>query len=299
MVNYDDWRKAGQIAAKAREYTASLVKENGKMIDVVEKVEKYIEKLGGKQGFPSPQLSINNIAAHYIAFPNDETVFKKGDVVKVDCGVHVNGCVGDNATTVEVMNNKYSKLIKSVNDARDNAVKEVKAGAKVCEIGRIIEDTIKGQGFIPIRNLSGHNILPYVVHGGLTVPNYNNKDNTKLEEGMIIAIEPFAIESGDGLVKEGKPSSIYRLNSEKSVRDAFQREIISFLWKEYKTLPFCTRNLAAKFPLSRLQIALAMLERQGIVYQYPQLPEKSGAIVVQAENSMIVHHDHAEVITKV
>ena len=223
MINFEDWRKAGHIAAKAREYTRTLIVEKAKMLDVVEKVEKYILKEGGKMGFPSPQLSINSIAAHYVAFPDDKTIFNKGDVVKVDVGVHINGCVGDNATTIEVGTNRYAKLIKSVHEARDNAAKEVKAGVKVSEIGRIIEDTIKGYGFVPIKNLSGHNIIPYVVHGGLTVPNYFNKDSRTFQEGMIIAIEPFAIEAGDGLVKEGKPSSIFRLNSDKSVRDSFQR----------------------------------------------------------------------------
>jgi len=294
-----DWIKAGKIAAEAREYAVTQVKANKTLLEVSEKVEAFIESKGAEEGFPSPQFSRNSMAAHYIAFPKDTMTFEKGDVVKIDIGTHINGCVGDNATTVEIGTNKYKKLIECVHKARDNAFKEVKSGIQVNQIGEIIEETIKEYGFKPIKNLSGHNIKPYIVHGGITIPNFKNNDKTKLKENEVIAIEPFAIESGDGYVKEGKGSSIYRLDSNRQPRDAFQRQILQHIITKWQTLPFSARQLARTFPLIRLQTALALLKRQHIIYEYGQLPERSGAIVAQAENTAIVKEDHAEITTKI
>ncbi|MBS3112117.1 type II methionyl aminopeptidase [Candidatus Woesearchaeota archaeon] len=295
----ENWVKAGKIAAESREYAASLIKPNISLLEISEKVEKFIKDKGAEEGFPSPQLSINNIAAHYIAFPNDKTIIQKGDVVKVDIGIHFEGCVGDNATTVEAGTNKFSKLIEATHKARDNAIKEVKEGIQVCKIGEAIEETAKSYGFKVITNLSGHNLKPYIIHGGITIPNYNNGDKTKLKNNEVIAIEPFLIENGSGLIKEGKSSSIYRLDSNRIPRDIFQRQLIQYIITKYQTLPFSTRQLAKVFPLSRLQIALALLKRQRIISEYAQLPEQSGAIVAQAENTIIVKQDHAEITTKI
>ncbi len=294
----EDWFKAGKVASEARAYAKTLIKPNVSVLEVSKKVEDFIKKKKGLEGFPSPQISINEIAAHYYAYQNDKTIIKKGDVVSIDIGTHVNGWVGDNATTVEVGSNKYKKLIESVHKARDNAIKEIKPRVQLCKIGEIIEETISSYGFKPIRNLSGHNLAPYVIHGGITIPNFNNKDKRKLEEGDLIAIEPFATDEGVGMVKEGKPSSIFRMNSARTPRDMFQRKIIKHIIDNFKTLPFATRQLAREFPISRLQIALSMLKRQGIIHEYTHLVEKSNSIVTQAEDTVVVKENKAEVTTK-
>ena len=87
-----------------------------------------------------------------------------------------------------------------------------------------------------------HLLKEYKVHGELTIPNYDNGDNTSLKEGMIVAIEPFAT-TGEGIVVEGKPSSIFRLEHKKPTRDANARKAIEFIENEFKTLPFSKRNL--------------------------------------------------------
>ena len=77
-------RKAGRIAANAREIGMSMVKEGVKLFDVAEEVEGYIKSHGCKLAFPC-NISINEVAAHYTPSVNDKTVFEIGDVVKVDC----------------------------------------------------------------------------------------------------------------------------------------------------------------------------------------------------------------------
>src|SRR3989338_1432743 len=108
----EDLIKSGQITKKVREFGVELIKEGVKYIDVVEKVEAKIIELGGKPAFPA-DLSVNHLAAHDSPLVNDERVFKKGDLVKLDLGTHIKGCITDTAVTVEVGTVKYQNLIEA------------------------------------------------------------------------------------------------------------------------------------------------------------------------------------------
>lgn len=282
----EDWIKAGKIAKEAREYGLTLLKEGAKIVDILEKVENFIENKNAGCAFP-PQISINNIAAHYTSPIGDETVLKKGDVVKLDLGVEINGCVADTAKTLEITTNNHKKLIEASEKALEEAMKLIKPGAKLRDIGKKINETITSYGFEPIKNLSGHEIAEYNIHAGITIPNYDNGDDTKLEEGQFIAIEPFAT-TGEGFVKEGKPSKIYRLIQLKQPRDQNSREIVKYVYERFKTLPFTERQLLKKFNATQIKLNLPKLEKEQIIYQYPMLPEVSNGIVAQTEHTLIV-----------
>ena len=281
----DDYLKSGEICNKAREYGVSLLKEGAKFADIAEKIEAKIEELGGKPAFPI-DIGIDYLAAHDSPKHNDERILKKGDVVKLDLGVHVNGAVTDTAVTVEIGTFKFKKLIECSEEALNNAVKIVKPGIKIREIGKIIQETIEKYGFSPIINLSGHGVDLYEVHAKPSIPNYDNKDNTTLSEGDVIAIEPF-VTTGAGKIVEGKPSGIYELVDDKSIRDNNARKILEFVKEEYGRLPFSERWLIKKFG-NIARLALLLLERDGIIKQFNILPEISKGQVAQAERTLIV-----------
>ncbi|MBI2148791.1 type II methionyl aminopeptidase [Candidatus Woesearchaeota archaeon] len=290
------WKKAGKIAGEAREFGKELLKENSNFLEMSKKIEEFIQKKEGKPGFPV-QISVNDLAAHYTAFPEDTSTLKKGDLVKLDLGVHIEGFIGDTALTHEVGTNKNQDLIKASKEALNEAIKLCKPYTKVCEIGEVVESTISSFGFKVIKNLSGHKVDQYILHSNISIPNFNNKDQTRLEEGFVIAIEPFAT-TGIGLVKEGKPSSNYRLYNPKPVRDPITREILSFIQKEFLTLPFAKRYLTQKFNAAKVSFALVNLEKLGIIHQYPQLPEKEeGCLVSQYEHTIYIS-DPPIVLTK-
>ncbi|MBS3155697.1 type II methionyl aminopeptidase [Candidatus Woesearchaeota archaeon] len=294
MENNKDWIKAGKIAAEALDYACSLVKPGASLLEVTNKTESKIEKLGGKCAFPV-QFSINDLAAHYTASFDDKTKFKKGDLVKADVGVQVNGAIGDNARTVDLGNNK--KLVESSLAALNEAVKIIKEGTKLHEIGSVIGKTISSKGFKPIKNLSGHLIERYAEHAGFNVPNYNNKDTTALEEGMVIAIEPFATD-GSGMIKEGKKSGIYAIVNDKNVRDNISREILGFIKEEYSTLPFCKRQLLKQFSEFKVSFAIKTLIINGIIREYDQLPEVGKGLVSQAEYTVMVEKEGCKILTQ-
>ena len=274
--------KAGKIAKQAREYAVTLIKVDASLLEVTEKIENKILDLGGQIAFPT-QISLNEIAAHYCAVPKDETIFKKGDVVKVDIGVHINGAIGDTAVTVDLGNNK--ELVEASKKALENALKIIKPGITLNEIGKVIENTIQSYELEPIRNLSGHGLDLYEIHTLPNIPNYDNGIQKTLQEGQVIAIEPFAT-NGNGLVTEGKPSTIFKLNDIRPVRNITIRKVLQFIEKEYKTLPFAKRWILKEFPQGNF--ALNLLQKENIIVEYAQLPERSAGLVSQHEHTVIV-----------
>ena len=290
----DDYIKAGKIAAETLQFGKKLISPGVKLLEVSQKIDEKIESLQASPAFP-PQISINNIAAHYCPDLNEKTEFKEGDLVKLDLGVHINGHIADNALTINLGEDKNLELIKASKDALKEALTLFKPGNKMNEIGKAIEEVIVGHGFNPIRNLSGHEVAPYELHAGLTVPNFNNKDETILREDQVFAVEPFAT-TGDGYVKDGKPSGIYKLIQVKNVRSG--REVLKFIVDNFKSLPFHKRYIVKKFGDFKASFGLRMLEKEEILHHYPQLVERSDGIVSQAEHTVIVK-DKPLITTKI
>ena len=278
--DYSDWLKAGNIAGEARDYGKKISKPGTPLLEIAEKIESRIAELGGKTAFPV-NLSLNHIAAHYTPTLNDQTLYNEGDILKIDVGASYNGAVGDTALTIG--NDK--ELINASKDALAEAIKLCVPGTELRMIGKVIRETINSYNLQSITNLSGHGIARYIVHHGISIPNYDNGDKTKLTNGQTIAIEPFAT-NGEGQVTEGGVSNIYRLISKRPTRNAIGRKVIDFVNKEYKTLPFAKRWVEKAIPGSA--IAFPTLVREGILHSYGQLPERSKGLVSQHEHSILV-----------
>jgi methionyl aminopeptidase len=292
MEKMEDWRKAGRIAAEALEYGKGLIKKGASLLEVSDKIEAKIKQLGGECAFPV-QISNDQIAAHYCAEPNDEIIFEN-QVACLDIGVHINGCIGDTACTVD-LSEQNSELVKASEEALKNAIKTVRVGVTLAEIGKVIHDTITSYGFSPIKNLSGHGLSPYNVHDKPSVPNYDTGDKTELTKGQIIAIEPFAT-NGVGMIYETDKANIFSVIAKKPVRSIITRQVLKEIEK-YNGLPFTTRWLTRKFPLFKVNFALKDLLNQGVITKYPPLPDKNNGLVSQAEHTLLVD-ERVEVLTR-
>src|SRR3989344_8243288 len=97
-------KRAGRIAAESLDFGRSLIKISADLFLVCQRIEAKAKELGGELAFPV-NISINDIAAHYTPMQEGE-LFKDGDVVKLDLGVHVEGYIADTACTVDLGGNK-------------------------------------------------------------------------------------------------------------------------------------------------------------------------------------------------
>jgi len=278
------YKKASDISKKCKEYGRKLAVPGANYLEISEKIEAKIQEMGGELAFPA-NISVNDVAAHYCAGEKDSNTLKEGDLLKLDIGVHIDGYIVDSAISIPIKTKEHNDLIKSARAALDNAIKLVKPGAYVSDIGEVIEATIKKHGFKSIRNLSGHGIEQYNVHAGYNIPNYKAGGKFKLEKGMVIAIEPFATD-GRGLVTEGKSSGIYELSEKKQVR--MYRDVLNHIVSTYQTLPFSERELSKKFGRTKTKLAIGSFVRAGILHDHKILNEKPGSRVAQFEHTIIV-----------
>jgi methionyl aminopeptidase len=284
-------RRAGKVAAAARDIGMDLVKAGGKLYDVAEEVEGYIREHGCGLAFPC-NISRNEVAAHYTPCVNDTMVFESGDVVKIDCGAEMDGYIGDTAGTVEVGTRRYTELIVASKLARDTVAEFVGEGITLGEIGRVVEMVIKQAGFKPIDNLNGHQIETYKLHAGFSVPSYANGDGTVIRTGHVMAVEPFAT-NGGGAVDNGPPGNIVRMVRERKVDDHKAQEFMEYVKTEFKTFAFCARS--CDFPDAEKHVKYLL--RRGILSGYAQMIEVNGGIVSQHEHTFYIAGKRAEVTT--
>ncbi len=286
--------KAGQIAKKVMDMSKKMIIPGESYLDIVDTIEKMIIDEGGKIAFPT-NISVNENAAHYVPSLNDKTVLEETDIVKIDLGVHIDGCISDNAYTID-LSNENGKLVEASKNALDAATSYMKAGRKVGDIGEIIENEIKKLGFKPIENLTGHMVKPYLLHAGEIIPNIKTDDDYILKEGDVFAVEPFAT-NGYGAVKEGSNMEIYSLLEMRNVRMRQSRQVLAHIIQNYYALPFAKRwlNSVVNSQIA-LSAALRELTRNEILTTYPVLKEVDNGLVSQTEHTVIIEKDSVKVL---
>jgi methionyl aminopeptidase len=136
-------------------------------------------------------VSINNEVVHVPALPSRR--INEGDIVSIDIGMEYQGLFTDMARTIGAgrISDEAQKLIKSTKKSLELAIKKVKPGLSIYELGKTVEDYVESQGFSVVRQLVGHGV-GYQVHEEPQIPNYavDANKNVLLKEGMVIAIEP-------------------------------------------------------------------------------------------------------------
>ena len=117
---YEQYKRAGKIAADARDFGVSLLKPGDAFLDVATMIEKRITENGAGLAFPV-NIALNTLAAHYSPRHDDPLTFKKGDVVKLDVGAHMSGYIADTAITVELETHLYDTMIQASSEALDKS----------------------------------------------------------------------------------------------------------------------------------------------------------------------------------
>ncbi|MCC7551050.1 MAG: type II methionyl aminopeptidase [Methanobacterium sp.] len=304
------YQKAGRIVKEVRELAVDEVHEGMKVLDLINLIESEIKKKGGLPAFPC-NISINEVTAHYTSPPGDKSILKEGDLVKIDLGAHVNGFIADSATSVMIGSGdgpfqsgdksyspeKQLKLIETAKHALEVAISNIRPGAELGKIGAAVEEYINSQGFVPVANLTGHSMEQWILHSGLSIPNVKENNKHQIEEGDVLAIEPF-VTDGVGMVGDMKDTFIFRFLRDRPLRLAQSRKLLDLIKSDYKNLPFAQRWLEEGSNIRQVKLAMRQLISSRAIYPYHVLREKSGARVAQAEHTVIVESDGCMVITE-
>jgi methionyl aminopeptidase len=203
----DILREGGKILGSILRQVGEDVQVGNTGQQLTAKAEKLIREAGGEpsfknyHGFPDALcVSINEAVVHGI--PSDEP-FKEGDLIGIDLGMKYKGLYTDTALTVPVgkISKEAQQLLDVTKKALEIAIKQLKVGGYISDIGQTIEKFVKPHKYGIVRDLAGHGVGRQV-HEDPSVPNYDTgKKSVKIFDGMVIAIEPMLVMGGDWRVK--------------------------------------------------------------------------------------------------
>ena len=285
-MQIEDYLKAGKIAGEVRENVRKKNWVGSTLAEICEYVESEIIKRGAKCAFPV-NTSLNEVAAHYTAEPNDPKTVSDADLVKVDLGAQVNGYIADTAVTVNY-DTQYDSLVQAAENALQAAMSMIKVGVKSKDVGRKIQNTIMDMGFKPIANLSGHSLDQYTIHAGKTVPNMWTIGSFSFSENEAFACEPFVTtKNALGFVRNGKIKNIYALVSRKKTKDDEADKLLEYIWNNFNMLPFALRWIVKEWEEKEARKILDFLIKKKVVKAYAILVEANGKTVAQAEHTFI------------
>ena len=295
-MQLEDYLKAGNIAGEVRENVRNTDWIGSTLAEICDYVESEIIKRGAKCAFPV-NTSLNEIAAHYTAEPNDPKTVSDTDLVKIDLGVQINGYIADTAVTVNY-DPQYDQMVQTAEDALQNAMSMIKVGVKSKDVGRTIQKTIQDMGFKPIANLSGHSLDQYTIHAGKTVPNMWTIGSFSFSENEAFACEPFVTtKNALGFVRNGKIKNIFALVSRKKTKDEEADRLTDYIWNNFNMLPFALRWLLKEWEEKEARRLLEILVKKKVVHAYAILVEANGKTVAQAEHTFIPTQSGATVTT--
>jgi len=305
-------RQAAEVHRQARKWFQGWVKPGMKMFDVAEAFENKArdlveaDKLKAGLAFPLG-CSVNNCAAHYSPNAGDEYVIQKDDVVKFDLGVHVNGRIVDSAFTM-CWNNKFQPLLDAVKEATNTGIKTAGIDVRLCDVGEAIQEVMEsheieldGKTYRVkcVKNLNGHSIERYKVHGSKSVPVVKGGPETKMEENEFYAIETFG-STGEGWVNETDNCSHYMRDFHTPMvplRSQPARKLLQVINENFGTLAFCKRYLD-RLGEERYNMALRSLVQSGLVNAYPPLNDIKGSYVSQFEHTFCLRPTCKEVFSR-
>ncbi len=193
--------EGGKILREILHRAGEMAKPGISTYEINEFAEKAIVKAGGRPSFVgygskhNPFMhglctSINDAVVHGV--PSKQDILEEGDIVGLDIGMEYKKLFTDTAITVPVgkVSTLAQRLINVTKKSLDNALKQVKPGNRIGDIGYAIQATVEGAGFSTVRDLVGHGV-GYAVHEDPAVPGYGKPGKgIELVENMVLAIEP-------------------------------------------------------------------------------------------------------------
>ncbi len=197
-------RAAGRVVGRVLAEMRRLVRPGVTTAELDAHAEQMIVEVGGTplfKGYPHPQgppwppfpgvlcTSVNEVIVHGI--PNDRPL-AEGDIVSIDCGVRLDGYVGDSAVTIPVgrIPPETERLLTHTAEALARAIETCRVGNRLGDVSHAVGSYITPLGYGVVRDYCGHGV-GRELHEEPQVPNYGRPNSgRRLRPGLCIALEP-------------------------------------------------------------------------------------------------------------
>ena len=297
---YTDFKKSGIIHKIVQHNVIENLNKFNTALDIVEFIEENIKDLTKydpnyplKSGIGFPVgISINDIAAHFTPSKNNNIIIKDDDLIKIDFGVHINGCITDGAFSW-CPNGKYNDLINISKGATELAIKNSGVDVILGELGGLIQEYIESKEIeidnkiLPIKSiydLSGHNIAPYIIHLNKAVPNIRIPYFERMKENEVFAIETFPTTGNGSILNDIECNHFMIENKNLNLLNKIKNNDIKKIYNSRKTLAFCPRWFDFEIPNS------------SFITKYPVLKTSDGGIVAQYEKTIYIKNNGIEIL---
>jgi len=192
----DKMAAAGAILVRTLDLVESKIRPGITTLELDAAAERFIRSQGatpafkGYRGFPgSLCTSPNSMVVHGIPGSFE---LSRGDVISIDCGVVLDGWVADAARTFAVgsVSPTARKLLTTTEASLHAAVEQCRPGNRLGDVSHAVQQVVEAEGLAVVRSLVGHGI-GRDMHEDPQIPNYGPPGKgVKLEEGMVLAVEP-------------------------------------------------------------------------------------------------------------
>jgi methionyl aminopeptidase len=207
-IEIEKIRKSSLLVGKTIAEVARIMRPGISTIELDKIAETFIRDNGalpafkGYHGFPGTLcISINEVVVHGIPGKRE---LVDGDLVSIDCGTIIDGYFGDSAYSFGVgeIGEDIRLLMVRTKESLYKGIAAAISGKRIGDIGFEVQSYVEGFGYSVVRDLVGHG-LGTSLHEKPEVPNYGKRGSgSKLEEGMVICIEPMINLGGRSVVQE-------------------------------------------------------------------------------------------------
>lgn len=208
----EDLRVGGKLLASVLVQIAKAAKPGVTVLELDQLAEKLIREGNGEPAFKGYKAGFSDSAfpSSLCVSINDEVVhglgnrprkLQEGDIVGLDLGVRYKKLYTDHAVTVAVgkISPEARKLLKITEESLALALKQVKPGNYIHEIGAVVQKHVEAVGFSVVRELVGHGV-GHKIHEDPRIPNFvpanGPHERVEIKEGMVLAIEPMVNAGG-------------------------------------------------------------------------------------------------------
>ncbi|KMU76260.1 methionine aminopeptidase 2 [Coccidioides immitis RMSCC 3703] len=294
----NDYRKAAEVHRQVRQHVQTITKPGMSMSQLAQEIEDGVRALTDHEGletgdalkagmaFPTG-LCLNKVGAHWTPNPGaKDVILQYEDVLKLDFGVHVSGRIVDSAFTV-AFSPAYDNLLAAVKAATNTGLKEAGIDARIDHISEEIQEVMESyeielnRKIIPvkaIRNITGHNILRYKIHGDKQLPFVKTRTTQRMEEGDVFAIETFG-STGKAYLRDDVGVYGYGCNEHASatgLRHASAKSLLKTIHENFGTLVFSRRYLE-RIGVKNYHLGMRSLVSNGIVESYAPMVDVPGS----------------------
>jgi len=281
------------------------------IVSEVASVYKKEKEMDRGVAFPT-SISVNNIACHFSPLESEKAghALQKGDMVKIDFGLHIDGFIATAAHTLvvgatkdEPVTGKKADALKAAHYAAEASIRLIQSGNKTSQITEVHTKIAQDFKCNAVEGMLSHQLKQNVIDGEKTiVSNPGEKLRQEHKESEIEMNDVFAIDNnvstGDGHVRESElRCTIFKRNANTlyHLKMKASRAVFTEVEKKHKNMCFTLRMLEDE---KRARMGINECVKHDLCSAFPVVCEKEGESIAQFKYTVLLMPNGPLRITK-